>query len=81
MENQRYKLAQIPVDIIDYNCGQIQGLKPNPREIDLQHLDKLKKQITEYPEMLEYRGLMVYKSGGGICSNRWKSKVKGYERT
>lgn len=53
----------IDVAMIDYNEGQIDGVLPNPREIDADNFDRLKKQITDYPEMLEYRGLMVVPYG------------------
>lgn len=54
----------LAVSLIDNNKGQIVGLLPNPREIDEESFDRLKKQITDFPEMLEYRGLMVYPHAG-----------------
>lgn len=54
----------IAVSLIDNNEGQIDGLLPNPREIDEESFERLKKQITDFPEMLEYRGLMVYPHAG-----------------
>lgn len=45
---------------LDYNEGQIDGLLPNPREIDFDNFERLKKQIQDFPEMLQYRALMVY---------------------
>lgn len=50
----------IAVADIDNNTGQIPDVKPNPREIDTEGFDLLKTQITEYPELLEHRGLLVY---------------------
>lgn len=41
------------------NEGQISGLLPNPREIDKDNFDKLKKQIQNFPELLDYRALLV----------------------
>lgn len=55
----------INIDLIDYNEGQIDGLLPNPREIDIDNFDRLKKQIQQYPEMLQYRALMVYPYNDG----------------
>ncbi len=54
----------VDVEMIDFNEGQVDGLLPNPREIDQDNFERLKKQITEYPEMLEYRGLMIYPHAG-----------------
>lgn len=49
---------------IDLNEGQVNGLLPNPREIDRDNFDKLKKRIQDYPEMLDYRGILVYPYSG-----------------
>lgn len=54
----------IDLSLIDYNEGQVPGLKPNPREIDIDNYDRLKRQIVEYPEMIEYRAIMVYQYAG-----------------
>lgn len=54
----------IDLSLIDNNEGQIEGLLPNPREIDRDNFDKLKKRIEDYPEMLEYRGILVYPYSG-----------------
>lgn len=58
----------IDVADIDYNTGQIPGVKPNPREIDGDSFDRLKQQISDYPEMLEYRGLMVIRHAGNYIT-------------
>ena len=54
----------ISVDLISYNEGQIPGVNYNPREITADNFIKLKQQISDYPEMLEYRGLMIYPYDG-----------------
>lgn len=55
----------INVDAIDFNEGQVEGLLPNPRELSEENFEKLKKQIIEYPEMLEYRGIIAYPHQSG----------------
>lgn len=47
------------------NTGQIEGLPANPRKIDVNAFSKLKENITNNPEMLALRGLIVYETDGG----------------
>lgn len=46
------------------NEGQIEGVPSNPREIDKEQLELLKRSLTEDPEMLELRELLVYPLNG-----------------
>ena len=63
------------IDIIklEYNEGQIEGLPKNPRYLKESEHDKLKKSLTDSPEFLEYKPLMVYAMDNGnyvtICGN------------
>lgn len=50
----------ISLSKIEKNAGQIAGLPANPRIITDEKFELLKKNITDYPEMLEYRSLLVY---------------------
>lgn len=50
----------LPLDILEENIGQLDGLPENPRYITEDKLTKLKDNITKYPEMLELRSLLVY---------------------
>ena len=59
METKRIRLADL-----ELNQGQIVGLPSNPREWTRTDLDKLKKSITETPELLEARGLIVWPHEG-----------------
>jgi site-specific DNA-methyltransferase (adenine-specific) len=54
----------IPLNRIDRNTGQIDGLPENPRIIRDAKFEKLVKSIKEDPEMLEHRGLLVYEQDG-----------------
>lgn len=53
----------IPLDKLEMNTGQIEGLPSNPRNITDAKMEKLKKDIQEYPEMLKLRRLLVYPLG------------------
>lgn len=53
----------IPLDKLEMNEGQIEGLPSNPRNITEAKLEKLKADIQAYPEMLKLRGLLVYPYG------------------
>lgn len=53
----------LPLDALEMNTGQIDGLPCNPRNITKDKMEKLKKDIQEYPEMLKLRGLLVYPHG------------------
>lgn len=46
------------------NNGQIDGLPKNPRFIRNERFEALKKSISDAPEMLDYRRLLVYPFGG-----------------
>lgn len=53
----------VNLDRLEMNTGQIDGLPCNPRSITKDKMDKLKKDLQEYPEMLKLRGLLVYPFG------------------
>lgn len=55
------EFKEIKLSLIEPNEGQIAGLPANPRQITESKLEQLKKDIVDYPEMLELRGLMVYR--------------------
>lgn len=56
-----------------YNEGQIDGVPKNPRYLKESEHDKLVKSMTDSPEFLEYKPLMVYAFEDGtyitICGN------------
>lgn len=58
METTMLKVSQIQC-----NNGQIEGLPANPRQITQQKLALLKQSISESPEMLHLRELLVYPFG------------------
>lgn len=58
-------IVMLPVSQVVPNEGQLDGLPANPRSIKKAKFDKLKKSITEYPELLKYRSLLVYPLDNG----------------
>ena len=57
--------TEIELKKLVLNTGQIEGLPANPRKIDVNAFSKLKENITNNPEMLSLRGLIVYETEGG----------------
>ncbi len=55
----------LPIGRVELNVGQLQGLPANPRYIKEEAYEKLKRNIGDYPEMLEYRSLLVYPLDNG----------------
>lgn len=54
------KKVSIPLSALFTNVGQIEGLPPNPRLIKDEKFEALKKSLTDDPEMLDLRELIVY---------------------
>ena len=65
--------ADIDITRLEYNDGQLEGISKNPRYLKESEHDKLKKSLTDSPEFLEYKPLMVYALDNGnyitICGN------------
>lgn len=65
--------ADIDITRLEYNEGQLKGISKNPRYLKESEHDKLKKSLTDSPEFLEYKPLMVYAMDNGnyvtICGN------------
>lgn len=62
---QATQVQMLPMNSIMPNEGQLEGLPANPREIRDEKFQKLKSNIEKYPELLEYRSLMVYPMPNG----------------
>ena len=71
--NKLGSYQMIDITKLEYNEGQIEGLSKNPRFLKESEHDKLKKSLTDSPEFLEYKPLMVYAMDNGnyvtICGN------------
>ena len=65
--------ADIDITRLEYNDGQLEGISKNPRFLKESEHDKLKNSLTDSPEFLEYKPLMVYAMDNGnyvtICGN------------
>lgn len=58
------KRQRLKTSLLAANTGQIAGLPTNPRQWTRDELETLKKSISETPELLEARGIIVVPSGG-----------------
>ena len=71
--NKLGSYQMIDITKLEYNEGQIEGFSKNPRYLKESEHDKLKKSLTDSPEFLEYKPLMVYAMDNGnyvtICGN------------
>lgn len=63
--NNERGITMLPMSAIEINNGQLKGLPKNPRLIKDGKYDKLKESITNYPEMLSWRSLLVYPLDNG----------------
>ncbi len=67
------EIKQLPVSLLDFNKGQLQGLPKNPRFFRDYRYEAMKKSIQDSPEMLELRELIVYPYPKGrfvvVCGN------------
>lgn len=63
--NDERSITMLPMSAIEINNGQLKGLPKNPRLIKDGKYDKLKESITNYPEMLSWRSLLVYPLDNG----------------
>lgn len=63
--NDERGITMLPMSAIEINNGQLKGLPKNPRLVKNAKYDKLKESITNYPEMLSWRSLLVYPLDNG----------------
>lgn len=54
----------IDIRLIDTNNGQIKGLPANPRTITREKMKLLEQSLTQSPEFLQHRPLLVYPYDG-----------------
>lgn len=67
------EILNLPISLLDFNKGQLQGLPKNPRFFRDYRYEGMKKSIEESPEMLSLRELIVYPYPEGryvvVCGN------------
>lgn len=73
------QVQDIDIALIQPNEGQLEGLQANPRQITEEQFEKLKNNITAYPELLEYRGLMVYPNNGKYITIGGNMRLKALQ--
>lgn len=63
----------LSISLLDFNKGQLKGLPKNPRFFRDYRYEAMKKSISESPEMLELRELIVFPYSDGryivVCGN------------
>lgn len=65
-------IQNIKLSLIQSNAGQINGVPKNPRFCKDEKFERLVRSIFDFPEMLEYREVIVYPLLGkyiAICGN------------
>lgn len=60
----KVELKYVPVSLVDYNEGQLEGVPANPRTREDSRQEKLAESIEELPEMSEARPPMVFPRDG-----------------
>ena len=65
MNEAKTPYQMLPIEVLELNYGQLQGLPKNPRYIRDDEYERLKRSIQESPEFLEARMLLVYPLDNG----------------
>ena len=66
MKDKKQELLQsvfLPIEKLENNTGQLEGIPANPRKITDADVKQLRKSIEETPEMLNARELLVVPNG------------------
>ena len=63
--NKKIEIKMYPLEKLELNEGQLNGLGKNPRYIKEGEFEKLKKSISDSPEFLEARPLLAYPLDNG----------------
>ena len=66
MKDKKQELLQsvfLPIEKLENNTGQLEGIPANPRKITDADVKQLRKSIEETPEMLNARELLVVQNG------------------
>lgn len=59
----KYESKIIPISELRTNNGQIEGVPTNPRKTSKKDLEKLRRSLREFPDMLHLRELVVVPHG------------------
>lgn len=66
-------IKRIPIEKIELNTGQIEGLPANPRQWTRDDIDRIAASLKETPELFEMRPCIVYPLEGGQNSYSWQA--------
>ena len=55
-----FDMIYLPIESVEQNTGQIEGLPSNPRQWTQTDINRLAKSLEETPELFEARPLIVY---------------------
>ena len=72
MANNPTNTTMIDIALLELNEGQLRGVPTNPRRITDERMEALKKSVSELPDMLALRELLVYPHGEKyvvLCGN------------
>lgn len=69
---------KISISLIDANTGQVEGLPKNPRKFSNKEVEKIKKSLSECPEMTDVRPLIVYPHGGRYVVIGGNLRLEGF---
>jgi hypothetical protein len=56
-------IKRLPIEKIELNTGQIEGLPANPRQWTRDDIDRIAASLKETPELFEMRPCIVYPNG------------------
>lgn len=79
MERLNVKIEELPIDKVQYNRGQIDGVPNNPRKISKEKFDALKKSIQESPEMNVLTEIKVFPYKGSYVAISGNHRLKAYK--
>lgn len=75
-KEEQVRFENIDISLIDGNKGQVKGLPENPRRQTESNIKKLEESIKQDPELLDYRGLLVFPYKGRYVSIGGNMRLK-----
>lgn len=72
------EFKRIPLDLLDPNTGQIQGVPRNPRKWSRRELENLAASMRDTPELTEARGAIVYPFQGRFVVLGGNMRLEGH---
>lgn len=79
MRELKVVIKEIPIDLIDENTGQIEGVPENPRRITDEDFELLKRSIQESPEMKQLDEVKVFPYNGRYIAIGGNHRTRAYK--